>query len=346
MSMSGPRRSRRDGRFGRLATGSALLGALAAASVGMNTGTGSPASAATVAGSGLSWRVELDPAKGQQSNVSRVGNALTLRGGVRMRAAADGGTSARGTYLAPEIATGRQVGAVRVQRSSQVPAGAEVAVDVRGRDGRGPWTQWREPDPSGVVRLPRPVSVLQTRLTLLGSSDGRVPTVSALSLRSIALPAESAAPAAAAAAKPKTYTVFATREGLVGSTTANGHVIRRRDHFVALPSRRMLASAGGREYRVKVCHKTRCETVPVWDVGPWNTKDDYWNPSSVRQMWKDLPQGRPEARAAYRFGYNRGRDQFGRKIANSAGIDLADGTFWDALRMVDNDWVTVTFLTT
>jgi hypothetical protein len=62
-------------------------------------------------------------------------------------------------------------------------------------------------------------------------------------------------------------------------------------------------------------------------------------------MWKDLPRGRPEARAAYRFGYNGGRDQFGRKVANSAGIDLADGTFWDALRMVDNDWVTVTFLT-
>ena len=186
--MSGPRRSRREGRFGRLATGSALLGALAAASIGVNTGTGSPASAATVAGSGLSWRVELDPAKGQQSNLSRVGNALTVRGGVRTRAAADGGTSARGTYLAPAIATGRLVGAVRVQRSSQVPAGAEVAVDVRGRDGRGAWTQWREPDPSGVVRLPRPVSLLQTRLTLLGSSDGRVPTVSALSLRSSRCP--------------------------------------------------------------------------------------------------------------------------------------------------------------
>ena len=141
------------------------------------------------------------------------------------------------------------------------------------------------------------------------------------------------------------YTVFATREGLVGSTTANGHVIQIRDHFAALPSRRMLASPGGREYQVKVCYKSRCETVPVWDVGPWNTRDDYWSPPSVRQMWKDLPQGQPEARAAYRYGYNSGRDQFGRRVANSAGIDLADGTFWDALRMVDNDWVTVTFLT-
>jgi hypothetical protein len=343
--LSEPRRSRRDRRSGRLAAGSALLGALAAVSIGVSTGTGSPASAATVAGPGPSWRVELDPAKGQQSNVSRVGSALTLRGGVRTRAAADGGTRARGTYLAPVITTGRPVGAVRVERSGQVPAGGEVAVDVRGGDGSGAWTQWREPDATGVVRLPRPASVLQTRVTLLGSPDGRVPTVSALTLRSIAVPAESAVAGAAAAAKPVTYTVFATREGLVGATTANGHVIKRRDHFAALPSRRMLASAGGHEYRVKVCYKSRCETVPVWDVGPWNTKDDYWNPPSVRQMWKDLRRGRPEARAAHRFGYNGGRDQFGRRVANSAGIDLADGTFWDALRMVDNDWVTVTFLT-
>ena len=218
-------------------------------------------------------------------------------------------------------------------------------VDVRGRDGSGAWTQWREPDATGVVRLPRPVSVLQTRLTLLASADGRMPTVSGLSLRPAAVPAESAAQGAVAAAAPVTYTVFATREGLVGSTTANGHVIQRRDHFAALPSRRMLASRGGHEYRVKVCHKGRCETVPVWDVGPWNTKDDYWNPPSVRQMWSDLRRGQPEASAAYRYGYNGGRDQFGRRVANPAGIDLADGTFWDALGMVDNDWVTVTFLT-
>jgi hypothetical protein len=310
----------------------------------MSTGIGSPASAAAVAGPELSWQVELDPAKDQQSNLSRVGNALTLGASVKTRAAADGGTRARGTYLAPKIATGRLVGAVRVERNGQVPAGGEVAVDVRGADGTGAWTEWRQPNATGVVRLPRPVSVLQTRLTLLGSPDGRVPTVSALTLRSIALPAESAVANPAAAAKPVTYTVFATREGLVGSTTANGHIIQRRDHFAALPSRRMLASAGGHEYQVKVCYKSSCETVPVWDIGPWNTKDDYWNPPSVRQMWRDLRQGQPEARAAYRYGYNGGRDQFGRKVANSAGIDLADGTFWDALGMVDNDWVTVTYL--
>src|SRR4051794_633565 len=155
-SRSGPLRSRRDRRLARLAAGSALLGALA----GVSTGTGSPASAVTSDGSGLSWRVQLDPAKGQQSNVSRVGSALTLRTSVRMQAAADGSTRARGTYLAPEIAAGRPVGAVRVQSTGQIPSGAEVAVDVRGRSGTGAWTQWREPDASGVARLPRPVSVL------------------------------------------------------------------------------------------------------------------------------------------------------------------------------------------
>jgi hypothetical protein len=84
----------------------------------------------------------------------------------------------------------------------------------------------------------------------------------------------------------------------------------------------------------------------VWDVGPWNTMDDYWNPAAVRQMWKDLPQGRPEAQAAYQNGYNGGRDQFGRTVANPAGIDLADGTFWDGLGLTDNAWVNVTYLWT
>ena len=147
---------------------------------------------------------------------------------------------------------------------------------------------------------------------------------------------------------PKTYRVFATREGLVGRTTANGHVITARDHFVALPSRRGALAEGQQPIQGQglLPGNGRCETAPVWDVGPWNTRDDYWNPSTVRQNWSDLPQGKPEAQAAYANGYNGGRDQFGRKVANPAGIDLADGTFWDGLGMTNNAWVTVTYLWT
>jgi hypothetical protein len=141
--------------------------------------------------------------------------------------------------------------------------------------------------------------------------------------------------------------VFATREGLVGRTTANGHKIKSSDRFAALPSRRALSPNGSHDYSVKVCAANgRCATAPVWDVGPWNTRDDYWNPRAKRQEWRDLPQGMPEAQAAKEKGYNGGKDQFGRKVANPAGIDLSDGLFWDALGLKDNAWVTVDYLWT
>jgi hypothetical protein len=143
------------------------------------------------------------------------------------------------------------------------------------------------------------------------------------------------------------YRVFATREGLVGRTTANGHKIKSSDRFVALPSRRALSPNGSADYSVKVCASNgRCAVAPVWDVGPWNTRDDYWNPKSRRQEWRDLPQGMPEAQAAKERGYNKGLDQFKRKVANPAGIDLSDGMFWGALGLKDNSWVTVEYLWT
>jgi hypothetical protein len=138
--------------------------------------------------------------------------------------------------------------------------------------------------------------------------------------------------------------IFATREGLVGRTTANGHVVRANDRFAALPSRRALSSNGGREYQVKLTYRGRSVVVPVWDVGPWNIRDDHWNPSERREQWRDLPQGLPQAQAAFLKGYNGGRDGFGRRVSNPAGIDLADGTFLRDLRMPDNDWVGVQYL--
>src|SRR5688572_3379578 len=76
-----------------------------------------------------------------------------------------------------------------------------------------------------------------------------------------------------------TYRIYATREGLVGGTTANGHIIRTRDHFVALPSRRGLnANDSTFTYTVNLYNPSNGRVknnVPVFDVGPWNTKDDY-----------------------------------------------------------------------
>ncbi len=141
-----------------------------------------------------------------------------------------------------------------------------------------------------------------------------------------------------------THDIFATREGLVGGTTANGHVIVPNDHFAALPSRRALSSNFGFERQVRVAYRGRETIVPVWDIGPWNIHDDYWNPAVIRETFKDLPRGKPEAEAAFFDGYNGGLDERGRVVRTPAGIDLADGTFWIDLGLTNNDFVTVEYL--
>ena len=138
--------------------------------------------------------------------------------------------------------------------------------------------------------------------------------------------------------------IFSTREGLVGGTTANGHVIVPNDRFAALPSRRALSSNFGHEREARVTYRGRTTVVPVWDVGPWNTKDDYWNPANIRETFKDLPFGKPEAETAFYDHYNGGLDERGRVVKTPAGIDLADGTFLLDLGMTNNDRVGVEYL--
>src|SRR5919202_3175314 len=68
-----------------------------------------------------------------------------------------------------------------------------------------------------------------------------------------------------------TVRLFATREGLVGRKTANGHIVVDHDRFVALPSKRVLNPLDGRDFQVRLSYKGRTAVAPVWDVGPWNT---------------------------------------------------------------------------
>ncbi|ATB37537.1 hypothetical protein CYFUS_002959 [Cystobacter fuscus] len=251
-----------------------------------------------------------------------------------------------GLYTFPARRLEQPVDTIRplLQASASPEMGVEVDVRVRTPDGA--WSEWRTASAGEVAHLPRAGTEVQVRLALLADEHGRGPVVREVRLEGSLEGGASGEEFQSLAAL--SYRVFATREGLVGGTTANGHVIKSNDRFVALPSRRALASNGGSEYQVKVCYpKTgKCTTTSVWDVGPWNTKDDYWNPSSVREMWKTLPQGKPEAQAAYQDGFNGGLDQFGRRPANPAGIDIADGAFWTDLGMSNNDWVDVTYLWT
>jgi hypothetical protein len=139
-----------------------------------------------------------------------------------------------------------------------------------------------------------------------------------------------------------TARVYGSRIGLVGSTTANGHVITERDHFVALPSASVLSTRGGREYEVRVTYGGHSAVAPVWDIGPWNQNDDFWAPA--RRGAPDLPRFLPQAEAALSQGHNGGRSLSGRVVTSPTAIDLADGLFWDDLGMTQSDWVEVTFL--
>jgi hypothetical protein len=224
---------------------------------------------------------------------------------------------------------------------AKLVSGADATVDVRGLRTTGNWTEWVPAGADGLAVLPESSAHVQARLVLTGAPG---PVVSAVTLTARA---PSMTEGTEALGPPLSYSVFATREGLPGGTTANGHVIAPHDHFVALPSRRALSPNGKSDYSVRVCAPNgRCVFAPVWDVGPWNTKDDYWNPAAKREQWADLPQGTPEAQAAFRTNYNGGKDSYNRKVANPAGIDLGDGVFWDDLGLVNNTTVTVDYLWT
>lgn len=239
-------------------------------------------------------------------------------------------------------------------------ASSAVAVEVRGLAAGGNWSEWLPAEPTSrgsasasrrtvQVVLPDPATQVQARLVLSPVRRRSWGAARGPEVRGLSLTAYPTSPSARSQARrdPQRYRVFATREGLVGGTTANGHKVTPRDIFVALPSRRALSPRNTGDYSVKVCAPNgRCAFAPVWDVGPWNTRDDYWNPSSRRQSWGDLPRGVPEAQAAKLQGYNGGKDQFGRVVKNPAGIDLADGLFWDGLGLRDNAYVTVEYLWT
>ncbi|MFH9570563.1 hypothetical protein ACH4MG_08470 [Streptomyces sp. NPDC017454] len=302
-----------------------------------------PAPAAEPSPPSASWRPDLSRTGADDVNVQYEGDTLRVRDGSVNPASLE---RDRG-YASAVLEThhlDRPVDRVTVGLDATVPAAASVEVDVRGRAADGTWTEWRRAATGTPAQLPRHVVDVQARLTLWNTEGGATAAVRALTLTADDMGSAPAEPAPKAASAFSAR-VYATREGLVGHTTANGHVIREDDHFVALPSRRALSPKDSGQYAVQVCGPVRCETAPVWDVGPWNTHDDHWNPSAQREQWQDLPRGLPEAQAAYENGYNGGRDEFGRLVANPAGIDLADGTFYN-VGLDDNGWVTVTYLWT
>ncbi|MCL4515067.1 MAG: hypothetical protein M1379_05715 [Firmicutes bacterium] len=75
---------------------------------------------------------------------------------------------------------------------------------------------------------------------------------------------------------------------------------------------------------MEVKYKDKSIKSEVWDVGPWNENDPYWEKGT-----------RPLAEE----GISKSM-----KGTNGAGMDLSDALF-EALGMKDNDWVRWRFVT-
>ena len=100
----------------------------------------------------------------------------------------------------------------------------------------------------------------------------------------------------------------------------------------------------GKRPQVPIIRGNRSIRPRIKEVGPWNTYDNYWRSGKNRDMWKDLRQCVPEARAAYYNEYNRGKDEFGREVLNPAGVDLTPRAARKlGLRKYQNAWVAVRF---
>lgn len=225
-----------------------------------------------------------------------------------------------------------------------------VRIEARGSSDNVKWTEWNTVNESNAVDFYDTLNFVQYRITFISGSTDNLPKIKDISLKFKTVSAseteafkqkkmDSGASLKKDASKPQTNDFsanaisvsnpfvglnYATREGLVGGTTANGHVIKATDIFVALPSSKALnSSPSGTDYTVDVTYNGKTYTnVPVWDIGPFNDKDDHWNPNTgsipvypytyrIRDNWGyegygDLSRGTGETWSAKNSGFHNG----------------------------------------
>jgi hypothetical protein len=230
---------------------------------------------------------------------------------------------------------------IQISYELQTSSGSAARIDLRASVDGVRWSGWEVDLASGaLVSFPKPMFFAQYRVTLLSNSR-RQPSVRGIQLAPQASPGlyqimsddEPVAP---------TWKLRATRQGMVGHHTANGHRIAPHDHYVSLPSWRALSPDGTNDYMVRITYNGRSSVAPVYDVGPWNIHDNYWD--EQRERFSDLPRGWPEDHAAYYDKYNGGRAEKGR-VRFPTAVDIGDGVWWDDLGIKgDQATVEITFL--
>ena len=112
---------------------------------------------------------------------------------------------------------------------------------------------------------------------------------------------------------------------------------------VALPHRKLKF---GNQPRVRVRRGSGGPTVKprVKETGPWNIHDNYWARWKNRTKFRRAGRCNPEAQEAYYHNFHGGKDEFGRKVLNPAGIDVTPAVARGMnLKRYQNAWVYVRF---
>lgn len=278
---------------------------------------------------------------GSYRNILAAGETLTLAPDAPPAPTIYGSFAHFGIAIGPAYDPGFLFQSLVVSYRARTPASSDMRLDVRASADGTHWTAWEVGLASGArATFPWVARFAQYRATLLGSARAR-PSIANIQLAAERAPARFSAFSDDQPVAP-TWTLRATREGMVGHHTANGHRITKHDHFVSLPSWRALSPEGTTDYQVRITYNGRSAVAPVYDVGPWNAHDDYWN--EQRERFSDLPQGWPEDHAAYFNGYNHGRAEKG-KVRFPTAVDIGDGVWWDELGIKgDQATVEITFL--
>lgn len=230
---------------------------------------------------------------------------------------------------------------LQLRYQAELPAGASLRVDVRGSADGSRWLPWASDLPSGaVIGFALPVRFAQYRVSMLGGTT--TPSVRDLQLSATKDAATVQAPAADQQAVAPTFRIRATRQGMIGGRTANGFVIPPHARFVSLPSWSVLSTRGGDEYKVRITYRGRSTVVPVYDVGPYSERDDYWD--ARRDGYPELERGWPQDHAAYYEGHSGGRADKA-YVRYPTAMDVGDGAWLDDLGIVgDQAEVEVTYL--
>jgi hypothetical protein len=282
-------------------------------------------------------------AAGQQEDVQVSGDGvIELRANAPPAPEVYGSFEHFGIFISPVQRFTTSFRTLSISYDATLPRGAGLRVDVRASADGIRWRAWEPSLHNGArITFDAPGRFAQYRLTMLGVARA-APIVRDVRLAARREPGIARALAEEQPPVAPTYRIHGTRMGMIGGRTANGHRITKRDHFVSLPSWRSLSSKGGNEYMVRITYNGRSSVAPVYDVGPWNVHDNYWD--EHRERFGDLRRGYPEDHAAYFDKYNGGRAEKG-KVSFPTAIDIGDGVWWDDLGIKgDRAVLEVTFL--